>query len=82
MRGRRARVRFLQRRWQIEAFLSRCLSVSAQSIESRRADSNRLPLLQLRVNLSSSTEAEKSLTYKQNYPHSIVVLPSITSGLV
>ena len=27
--GRRARVRFLQRRWQIEAFLRRCLSASA-----------------------------------------------------
>jgi hypothetical protein len=49
MRGRRAHVRFCGRRWYIEAFLPRYLSASAKSIESRRADSNRLPLLQLRV---------------------------------
>ena len=40
------------------------------------------PCSSYELDLSSSTEAEKSLTYRQNYPHSIVVLPSITSGLV
>jgi hypothetical protein len=49
MRGRRAHVRCFGRRWYIEAFLSRCLSISAKSTESLGADSNRLPLLQLRV---------------------------------
>src|SRR5215217_4667433 len=34
-----------QQRWYIEAILPRCLSASAKSIEGRRADSNRLPLL-------------------------------------
>jgi hypothetical protein len=45
MTGRRAHVRFFEQRWYIEAFPPRCLSASAKSTESRRADSNRLPLL-------------------------------------
>src|SRR5215213_1493713 len=43
MRGRRAHVRCFGRRWYIEAFLSRCLSISAKSTESLGADSNRFP---------------------------------------
>jgi hypothetical protein len=35
MRGRRARIRFLGRRWQIEAFLPRSLSASAQRADER-----------------------------------------------
>jgi len=43
MRGRRARIRFLRRRWQIEAFLPRSLSASAQRADERTRTAN-LPI--------------------------------------
>jgi hypothetical protein len=55
------------------------LQVKKRADERTRTD---YPCSSYELDLSSSTEAEKSLTYRQNYPHSIVVLPSITSGLV
>src|SRR5215217_2060735 len=56
--GRRAHVRCFGRRWYIEAFLSRCLSISAKNTESRRAGSNRLPLLITSVRCTSALFAK------------------------
>ena len=59
MRGRHARVRFLQRRWHIKAFLTRFLSASAQRVDERTRTAF---LLQLQVRCSPYLGATERLT--------------------